>query len=319
MRKILLVRLSSMGDVIHNLPAVTDLARAFPDALIDWVVEEGFQEIPRLHPAVRKVIPIALRRWRKTPLASLASADLHAFAAALRRERYDLVLDSQGLVKSALVARLAHGPVAGYDRHSAREPAASLFYPQRFAVARDLHAIERNRRLSALALGYALQGPIDYGLPAPKAMPAWLPQKPFVTLLTATSRSDKEWPEQNWLEIGRRFAAEGVCCVLPWGSDAERARSERLAAAIPHALCPPRMALSEAAALLADSRIVIGVDTGLVHLAAAVATPVVAIFCASDPLKTGVRADTGAVNLGADGAPPDVEVVWQAVLAGRRA
>lgn len=319
MQKILLVRLSSMGDVIHNLPAVTDLARAFPDAAIDWVVEEGFQEIPRLHPAIRKVIPIALRRWRKAPLASLASADLHAFASELRREHYDLVLDSQGLVKSALVARLAHGPVAGYDRSSAREPAASVFYSQRYRVSRDLHAIERNRWLSGLALGYAVQGLIDYGLPAPKAVPLWLPQMPFVTLLTATSRSDKEWPEQNWFEIGRRFAAEGVCCVLPWGSEAERARSERLAAAIPHALCPPRMALSEAAALLAGSCIVIGVDTGLVHLAAAVATPVVAIFCASDPQKTGVRADTGAVNLGADGAPPDVEMVWQALLAGRRA
>ena len=117
-----------MGDVIHNLPAVTDLARAFPDALIDWVVEEGFQEIPRLHPAVRKVIPIALRRWRKTPLASLASADLHAFAAALRRERYDLVLDSQGLVKSALVARLAHGRSQAMTAtaRANRQPACSI-------------------------------------------------------------------------------------------------------------------------------------------------------------------------------------------------
>ena len=168
---------SSMGDVIHNLPAVTDLARAFPDAAIDWVVEEGFQEIPRLHPAIRKVIPIALRRWRKAPLASLASADLHAFASKLRREHYDLVLDSQGLVKSALVARLAHGPVAGYDRSSAREPAASVFYSQRYRVSRDLHAIERNRWLSGLALGYAVQGLIDYGLPAPKAVPLWLVRK----------------------------------------------------------------------------------------------------------------------------------------------
>ena len=127
MQKILIIRMSSMGDVIHNLPAVTDLARVFPDAQIDWVVEEGFQDIPRLHPAVNRVIPIALRRWRKTPLASLRSHALTAFGIALRNEHYDLIIDSQGLIKSALVARLAHGPIAGFDRRSIREPAASFF------------------------------------------------------------------------------------------------------------------------------------------------------------------------------------------------
>lgn len=319
MQKILIVRMSSMGDVIHNLPAVTDLARAHPGVQIDWVVEEGFQEIPRLHPAVHKVIPVALRRWRKTPLATLKSSDLTSFGIALRNERYDLVLDSQGLLKSALVARLARGPVAGFDRDSIREPAASFFYQQRYAVSRNQHVIDRNRQLSALALDYQASGPIDYGVPAPAMPLPWLPEGPFVTLLTATSRADKEWSETHWLEIGHRFAAEGIACILPWGSMAERVRSERLAAAIPHAVCPPKLSLTEAAALLAGSRIVVGVDTGLAHLAAAVATPVVAIFCASDPQKTGVRSDTGAVNLGAQGLPPDVETVWQAILAGRRA
>lgn len=308
-----------MGDVIHNLPAVTDLARAVPDARIDWVVEEAFREIPRLHPAVHRVIPIALRRWRKTPLATLRGRDLAEFGIALRGEHYDLILDSQGLIKSALVARLAKGPVAGFDRNSIREPAASFFYQQRYAVSRDMHVIDRNRQLTGLALGYQVQGPIDYGLPAPELALPWLPAAPFATLLTATSRTDKEWDESNWREIGRRLAAQGIVSVLPWGSPQERVRSERLAAAIPQAICPPRLSLGEAAALLAGSRIVIGVDTGLVHLAAAVATPVVAIFCASDPLRTGVRSDTGAVNLGAHGMPPDVETVWQAILAGRRA
>lgn len=319
MQKILIVRMSSMGDVIHNLPAVTDLARACPGVQIDWVVEEGFQEIPRLHPAVHKVIPVALRRWRKTPLATLKSSDLTTFGIALRNERYDLVLDSQGLLKSALVARMARGPLAGFDRNSIREPAASFFYQQRYAVSRNQHVIDRNRQLSALALGYELAGPIDYGLRVPTLSLPWLPQGPFVTLLTATSRTDKEWAESSWLEIGRRFAAQGIACILPWGSIAERARSQRLAASIPQAICPPRLSLTEAAALLGGSRIVVGVDTGLAHLAAAVATPVVAIFCASDPQKTGVRSDTGAVNLGGHGLPPDVETVWQAILAGRRA
>lgn len=307
-----------MGDVIHNLPAVTDLARSFPLAKIDWVVDEGFQEIPRLHPAVSRVIPVALRRWKKSPLAALKGCDLSTFAAQLRAENYDLILDSQGLIKSALVARFAKGTVAGYDRASVRESAASFFYQHRYAVSTTQHAIDRNRQLSAQALGYAATDPMDYGVPAPQADLPWLPVAPFAALLTATSRTDKEWDEACWQEIGHRFAAQGVVSILPWGSAPERARSERLAALIPNAICPPRMSLTQAAALLAASRIVVGVDTGLAHLAAAVATPVVAIFCGSDPVKTGVRAESGAVNLGSNGAPPDVETVWQAVLAGRR-
>ena len=179
--------------------------------------------------------------------------------------------------------------------------------------------IDRNRQLHALALGYVPEGAIDYGLPAPAIYLDWLPNAPFVTLLTATSRTDKEWDEAHWQEIGQRFAADGVVSILPWGSLQERVRSERLAARIPNAICPPKLSLTDAATLLAGSRIVVGVDTGLAHLAAAVATPVVAIFCASDPLRTGVRSDTGAVNLGARGMAPDVDTVWQAILAGRRA
>jgi len=139
-----------------------------------------------------------------------------------------------------------------------------------------------------------------------------------VVLLTATSRADKEWAEAHWIELGRRLVAQELRCVLPWGGAQEKARSERLAAAIPNAICPPRMSLTEAAALLAGAQIVVGVDTGLAHLAAAMATPVVAIFCASDPVKTGVLASTYAVNLGSDGAPPTVDAVWAAVTAGAR-
>jgi len=318
MKKILLVRLSSMGDVIHNLPAVTDLARAFPDAQIDWVVEEGFREIPALHPAVNRVIPFSLRRWRKKPLAALAGDEISSFARELRAEHYDLILDSQGLAKSALVAKLAHGPVAGYDKTSAREPLASCFYSQKSKVDRSLHAIERNRLLSAQTLGYELRGAIDYGLPKPAVDLSWLPAERYVVLLTATSRADKEWAEERWIELGRRLVAQGLRCVLPWGGAQEKARSERLVAAIDGAICPPRMSLTEAAALLAGAQIVVGVDTGLAHLAAAMATPVVAIFCASDPVKTGVLAGTYAVNLGADGAPPTVDAVWAAVIAGAR-
>ncbi|GAA5786884.1 lipopolysaccharide heptosyltransferase I [Chitiniphilus shinanonensis] len=313
--RILIVRLSSMGDVIHAMPAVTDMARAVPGARIDWVVEEGFAELPALHPAVRRVVPFALRRWRRE---GGALREFAAFRRALREERYDVVLDVQGLLKSALVARLARGPVVGYDSASAREGLAALFYGTHYAVPRQRHAILRVRELAGAALGYPPPATLDYGLPRPDVALPWLPGDGYAVLLTATSRADKEWPERDWLELGERLAAQGLACVLPWGSPAEQIRAQRLANGIRNAVVTPRMTLTEAAALLAGARVTIGVDTGLVHLAAAMAVPTVAIFCASDPDRTGVLASSYAVNLGTRGAAPDVDTVWRTVAAGMR-
>ena len=318
MSKILLLRLSSMGDVIHTLPAVSDLAQAMPGCTIDWVVEEGFAELPRLHPAVNQVIPIALRRWRKMLCAASTRAEFATFRRTLRAEQYDHVIDIQGLLKSAVIGKLAHGPLAGYDRHSIREPLASLLYGTRYAVSRQQHAVLRSRQLMAAAMGYHADGPLNYGLPAPAASLPWLNAAWYAVLLTATSRADKEWDEAHWMALGQQLAEQGISSVLPWGSAIEQARAERLAQAIPGAQAAPRLNLTQAAALLAGSRIVVGVDTGLAHLAAAVAAPVVAIFCASDPIKTGVLADSYAVNLGAAGAAPSVATVWQAVQQGLR-
>ncbi|WP_035055966.1 lipopolysaccharide heptosyltransferase I [Andreprevotia chitinilytica] len=318
MPKLLLVRLSSMGDVIHTLPAVTDLARARPDWTVDWVVEEGFAELPRLHPVVGNVVPFALRRWRKKLLSADTRREFCGFRKQLKSVGYDRVLDAQGLIKSAIVGRLAQGPLAGYDRKNAREPLASCLYRDRYPVNFNQHAVLRGRALMAAAFDYPVSGPVDYGLSVPPTDLPWLPAKPYAVLLTATSRADKEWAEPNWIVLGERFATEGLACVLPWGSASERERAERLAAAIPGAVVAPKLSLTHAAALLSGSRIVVGVDTGLAHLAAAVAAPVVAIFCASNPDMTGVLADTYAVNLGCDGAAPDVDTVWQAAQAGRR-
>ncbi|QKJ66424.1 lipopolysaccharide heptosyltransferase I [Deefgea piscis] len=318
MQKILIVRLSSMGDVIHQLPAITDLLRAYPDAVIDWVVEEGFAELPRLHPAIRRVIPVALRRWRKSPMAAATRAEWAQFKTEIHACRYDLVLDAQGLIKSAAIARLACGPVAGFDRHSCREPWASLAYQRRYSVPKNLHAIERNRRLTAAANGYALQGELDYGLKVPLQDLPWLGRSPYAVLLTATSREDKEWPEEHWIALAQRCIAAGLRPVFPWGNAREKQRAERLAAALPLALVPPKLSLTDAAVMLAGSRVVVGVDTGLAHLAAAVAVPVVAIFCASEPALTGVKAATFALNLGGNGTPPTVDQVWEATSAGGR-
>jgi heptosyltransferase-1 len=305
---ILLIKTSSLGDVLHNLPVVTDICQHIPDATIDWVVEESFAALPTLHPNVRSAIPVAVRRWRKSWWDS--RGEMRAVCGKLREQHYDLTLDTQGLFKSALITRCVDKPRCGYDWNSAREPVASLFYDRTFAVAKNLHAIERNRQLAGQALGYTPQGAPDYGIRAPSASFPWFNQStPYVVLLHATSRDDKLWEEAKWIELGTRLAAEGLQLILPWGSAKEQARSERLSSAIPQAVCPPKLNLVEAAALLGHARAVIGVDTGLSHLAAALDVPTIGIYTATDPGLTGLYVGERAINLGGKQISPSVDEV----------
>ncbi len=311
--RILLVKTSSLGDVLHNLPAVSDIALHHPHATIDWVVEEGFAELPGLHPRVRDIIPVAMRRWRKHLFDGSTWREIHGFYRKLAQRDYDLVIDTQGLIKSSLMTCGTNGTRYGFDRASAREPLASLFYDRRFAVARNLHAVERNRRLAGLALGYEPQGAPDYGIHAPQLNLPWLPDAQYAVLLHATSRDDKLWDERNWIALGERLRDAGLRAVLPWGSEKEKARSERLVAAIPDAICPPRLDLNQAAALLGHARAVAGVDTGLSHLAAALDTPTVGIYTATDPGLTGLYAGNRAINLGGKNQSPSVDAVLTAL------
>ena len=308
---ILLVKTSSLGDVIHNLPVVTDLRTHFPGAAIDWVVEEAFADIARLHPGVRRVIPVALRRWRGSLLTAASWREMRAFRTALQDENYDLAIDTQGLVKSALITRLARGKRCGYAAASAREPLAARFYDATFEVPTNLHAVLRNRRLAALAAGYSVAGTPDYGIAAPST-PTF--NKPNAVLLTATSRDDKLWPEDHWIALGRALHGQGLTCLLPAGNASERKRAEQLAQAIPDAIAMAPLGLTDLAGQIAAARIVIGVDTGLVHLAAALGRPTLALFRASDPALTGVFASTPAINLGARGQPPGVADVLAAAM-----
>lgn len=305
--RILLVKTSSLGDVIHNLPVASDLARRFPGAIIDWVVEEAFADIPRLHPAVRRVIPVALRRWRKSLLAPNTWREVAAFRRQVRALPYDLVLDTQGLLKSALLvgrARLGlRGRRIGFDRRSARERLAACFYDMTYAVDRSLHAVDRNRALAAMTGEYGLDIPLDYGI-QPSAPPAWAPTTPYAVLLTATSRTDKEWPESAWLQLAAGLRSRGYVCVLPAGSASERERAQRLAETMEGGIAAPPLGLTELAGLLGGAGVVIGVDTGLTHLAAALGKPTVALFCGSSPELTGVHAGPLAVNLGGPSQPP---------------
>lgn len=316
--RILLVKTSSLGDVIHNLPVVSDLVRRHPGVIVDWVVEEAFADIPRLHPAVRRVIPVAMRRWRHKLWSPATWRQWRAFRDQLQLESYDLVLDSQGLIKSAVIARQARlaadGRRSGFDAASAREPLAARFYDQHFRVARNQHAVERNRQLAAAAAGTVTGLPPDYGIAAAPLCADWLPKGGYVVLLTATSRADKEWPEPDWQALGLALIATGLRCVLPAGTANERARAARLVSSLGRAVAAPPMALAELASLLAGAALVIGVDTGLVHLAAALGRPTLALYCGSDPSLTGLHGGTDCVNLGGRGAPPTAhEVVDQAL------
>lgn len=312
--RILLVKTSSLGDVLHNLPVVSDIVRHYPGAQIDWMVEEGFSALPKLHPALRNVVPVAMRRWRGRLMSAACWREIAAFRHTLATQHYDIAIDTQGLLKSALLMRGACGLRCGFDRHSAREPLAASLYQRTFAVAAGQHAVERNRQLAAQALGYALESRADYGIrPPTSAHPAWLTEGQYMVLLHATSRADKLWDEANWIVLARALHEKKIRCVLPWGSVAEQARSQRLAGAIPDAITPPRLNLDEAASLLGGAQVVIGVDTGLAHLAVALDVPTVGIYTATDPALTGLYAGTNIANLGGINRAPDVAVVLGAL------
>jgi heptosyltransferase I len=311
-KRILLVRLSSLGDVLHTFPAVTDLARALPEAELDWVVEEAYVPLVRMHPAVSHAIPFALRRWRRGLLRAGVWREIGAFRHALRDRAYDAVIDAQGLVKSAWVADLARGRVHGYSRGAAREPLAARFYRFRYDIGPELHSVERYRRLLARALGYAPTAGVDYGIAAPPR-PPFAPAGSYAVLLHSTARTEKLWPEASWTELGRALEARGLASVLPWGDETERGRAERLARSLGRAIVAPRLSLEDAAGLIGHAGVVVGLDTGLMHLAVALRTPVVAVFCNSDPARTGPLGSGPIAVRGGLGDPPPAAAVLAAL------
>ena len=286
--KVLIVKTSSLGDVIHTLPALTDAMNAIPGIHFDWVVEEGFKEIPAWHPAVDKVIPVAIRRWRKSLLSSQTRAEWKAYKAALQSTKYDAVIDAQGLIKSAfLVTRLAKGPSYGQDKNSAREPLAAKFFDHSVRVAKQQHAVERTRQLFAKALGYTLpdaKGDFCVKAHFQKTNP---PEQPYLVFQHSTTRFDKHWPEAYWQELIKKASESGWQIKLPWGNPAERERAERLAKVHKNAQVLPKLTLAEVAQVLSSASGCVSVDTGLSHLAAALDRPNVILFGPTDPGLVG--------------------------------
>lgn len=282
---VLIVKTSSMGDVLHSLPALTDAMHAIPGIRFDWVVEENFSQIPGWHPAVDKVLPVAIRRWRKHWFGSQQREERVLFKRALQSRQYDIVIDAQGLIKSAaLVTRLSKGIKHGQDSRSAREPFASWWYDVRHEVSKQQHAVERTRELFAKSLGYekpstqgdyAIAGHFLHHLPADA--------QHYLVFLHATTRDNKHWPESHWRQLIEWVQPSGLRVKLPWGAEHEHQRAQRLAEGFKHVDVLPKLTLEAIAQQLAGARAVVSVDTGLSHLTAALDRPNLTLYGPTDP------------------------------------
>ncbi|NRA41315.1 MAG: lipopolysaccharide heptosyltransferase I [Pseudomonadales bacterium] len=283
--RILIVKLSSMGDLVQALPAISDIAQHYPNAIIDWVVDEGFAEVPAWHFAINQVIPTAHRRWKRRIWQSLVSGDIRQTLKQIRRQQYDVVLDLQGNLKSALVTRIAKGKRIGADKASVREKPAYLAYDVAISAPRNQLAIERLRHLCADAFGYTVTGDINFGLTAlhADALSIALPDKPFLVFVTNASWATKCLPEQHWRLLLAQANEQGYQVLMPWGSQSEQQRCLRLAAGLDYATVLPRLSLSALAVLLQHSEGAICNDTGLAHIAAALAKPTVTVYGPTDP------------------------------------
>jgi heptosyltransferase-1 len=320
--KILLVRVSSLGDVLHNLPMVADILRHHPGATIDWVVEEGYVSLVRLNPQVRRIIPFALRRWRKGLRNRAVRAEIKAFFATLREEEYDLVFDTQGLLKTGIImgaARVRRGGrkvgLANGSEGSGYEGISRLFHTESIPLDPRTHAVARGRLVAGAALGYPVDLPPDFGLPPPEATqrPDWLPREDYAVFFHGTARDAKKWAPAHWIATGQALAPMPV--LLPWGSEGEKREADSLAAQLPNARVLPRLSMMDAVTLAQQAALAIGVDTGLTHIAAAFYRPTVEIYADSPKWKTEGNWSTRIVNLGDKGAPPSPDEV---IAAARR-
>ena len=282
---VLIIKTSSMGDVLHSLPALTDAMQAIPGIRFDWVVEENFAQIPGWHPAVDKVLPVAIRRWRKHWFGSQQREERFLFKRELQSRQYDIVLDAQGLIKSAaLVTRLAKGVKHGQDSRSAREPFSSWWYDKRHEISKQQHAVERTRELFAKSLGYEkpqTQG--DYAIARHFLSQPSADAQRYLVFLHATTRDNKHWPEAHWRDLIARVAPTGLRIKLPWGAEHEYQRALRLAEGFDHVEVLPKLSLELVAGQLANARAVVSVDTGLSHLTAALDRPNITLYGPTDP------------------------------------
>lgn len=288
-----------MGDVIHTLPALTDAMHAIPAIRFDWVVEERFKAIPAWHPAVERVIPIRLRQWKKSKSKNIIKiiGSIKKFKALLNQQTYDLVIDAQGLLKSALITKLLKAPSAGYKKNSIREKLAAFFYKKNYEVSWQLHAVERIRHLFSQALYYPMPTTmVDYGIDKKRWQNTM--EDPYVVFFHGTTWKNKHWPENYWKTLAQLLKQKNMRVKLSWGSVEEYERSLRIASES-HAEVLPDLDINGLLPVIANASAIVAVDTGLCHLAAALNIPTVALFGPTDPSKTGVMGEK-QINLTAN-------------------
>lgn len=282
MKRVLIVKTSSLGDIVHTLPALYDASLAIPDIKFDWVVEESFSYIPHLNDQVDQIISVSMRRWRKNIFKFWNSSEHLELKRKLSLYPYDAIIDAQGLFKSAWLARQADGDRYGFDKTSARESIASFFYDHRFSIPKDIHAVERTRILFSKSLGYKLNSSIgNYNLFSNPG------NNRYVILMHGTTWPSKHWPEESWIALSRLVATAGYKVFLPWGNNQEKSRAERIAE-ISGAAVLPKMSLTEIVSLLKKASGCISVDTGLGHLSSALGIPTLGIFGPTNPILTGL-------------------------------
>ena len=292
--RVLVVKTSSLGDIIHTLPALTDASNNLPGIRFDWVVEEAFSAIPTWHPQVDTIIPVAIRRWRKYLFTLIRSGEWQQYKSTLQKYHYDAVIDAQGLLKSAfLVTHLARGKRFGPDRHSARESLAAKFYDQPLLIPKNQHAVERIRQLFAQTLDYSLPaskgnfGLQQYFATLVSNQPDTV-DYPYVMFLHGTSRTHKEYPENSWSQLAERINAAGLQIKIPWGNQREYQRAQRIASTDSKRITVlPQLTLQQLAIMLYQSTAVVTVDSGLGHLAAALDVPAVSLYGPTSPQLIG--------------------------------
>ena len=336
--KLLIIKTSSLGDVIHCLPIIHDIRAHFAnnqiDVQIDWVVEESFADIPRMHKGVNQVFTVAMRRWKMQLFSQNTWAEIGDFKKLIQQDKdglnlYDAIIDVQGLLKSALITRQAHGVKHGYDKDSIREPIASWFYDNTYNISYDQHAVTRNRALVAMSLGYEIPknapdyginpiidaslSRIDTGLQACTGV--ILSRGDYIIALHGTSRDSKLWPIENWLDLGRELAKQNLNLALPWASEAELTRAKQIASQLKNTIVLPKLSIAQIANVISNAQAAIGVDTGLSHLAAALNIPTIGIYTDTNPALTGVMggAFKAAINLGNIAKTPSVNDVLKSL------
>lgn len=316
---ILIVRVSSLGDVIHTMPMLADIHQHFPEANIDWVVEENYVDLVRLNKHVRHIIPFALRRWRKSLFNKNTRQEMKHFYQTLRSETYDAVIDAQGLIKTGVIMGMAKTKskctlklgLANGTEGSGYEPLSRIFHTKSVTVDQHTPAVKRSRLLAATGLNYTIETEPDFGLTVPDVDTSFLPQQPYVAFFHATAGASKKWGVNNWIAIGKHITDYPV--VLPWGSAQEKQAAEALAEHIPHAIVLPKLSMMQAVVMAQKASLVIGLDTGLTHIAAAYYRPTIELYCDSPKWKTEGDWSPSIINLGDQGMPPSVTEVEQAM------